>query len=60
AFIALVLFLIPLALHCRCRNILLLSIIAWRAISDLIYGINTAIWDGNVDLVTPVWCDISA
>ncbi|KAJ7455445.1 GPCR fungal pheromone mating factor [Mycena latifolia] len=59
AFIALVLVLIPLALHCRSRNIPLLSIIAWLAISDLIYGINTAIWDGNVDLVAPVWCDIT-
>ncbi|KAJ7455559.1 GPCR fungal pheromone mating factor [Mycena latifolia] len=59
AFIALVLVLIPLGLHCRSRNIPLLSIIAWLAISDLTYGINAAIWNGNVDLVALPWCDIS-
>ncbi|KAJ7446123.1 GPCR fungal pheromone mating factor [Mycena latifolia] len=59
AFIALILVLVPLFLHSRSRNIPLLSIIAWLAISDLIYGINAAIWNGNVDIVALVWCDIS-
>ncbi|KAJ7145545.1 GPCR fungal pheromone mating factor [Mycena epipterygia] len=59
AFIAFALVLIPLALHWRSRNIPLLSIIGWLAISDLTYGINSAIWNGNVNIVVPVWCDIT-
>ncbi|KAJ7655339.1 GPCR fungal pheromone mating factor [Mycena rosella] len=59
AFIALVLALVPLALHWRSRNVPLLSIMAWLAMSDLIYGTNSTIWNGNVDIVAPVWCDIS-
>ncbi|KAJ7742948.1 GPCR fungal pheromone mating factor [Mycena maculata] len=59
AFIALVLVLVPLSLQWKARNIPLLSIIAWLAISDLTYGINAVIWDGNVNIVVPVWCDIT-
>ncbi|KAJ7088253.1 hypothetical protein C8R44DRAFT_861648 [Mycena epipterygia] len=54
AFIAFALALIPLALDWRSRNIPLLSIIGWLAISDLTYGINSAIWNGNVNIVVPV------
>ncbi|KAJ6600326.1 GPCR fungal pheromone mating factor [Mycena vulgaris] len=59
AFVAFVLVLVPLFLHWKSRNIPLLFIIGWLAISDLIYGINAVIWNGNVNLVAPVWCDIS-
>ncbi|KAJ6542956.1 GPCR fungal pheromone mating factor [Mycena capillaripes] len=58
AFIALVLAIVPLLLHWRSQNIPLLSIFAWLALSDLTYGINSAIWDGNVDMVGLAWCDI--
>ncbi|KAJ7088274.1 GPCR fungal pheromone mating factor [Mycena epipterygia] len=59
AFIALILVLIPFALHWRSRNVPLLSIFGWLAISDLIFGINAIIWNGNVNIVVPVWCDIT-
>ncbi|KAJ7087022.1 GPCR fungal pheromone mating factor, partial [Mycena epipterygia] len=39
-------------------NIATLSIIAWLSLYDLTYGINAVIWEGNVDIIAPVWCDI--
>ncbi|KAJ7182529.1 GPCR fungal pheromone mating factor [Mycena crocata] len=59
AFISFVLAFLPLLLHWRSRNIPLLSIIGWLALSDLIYGINSSVWAGNVNLAGPVWCDIT-
>ncbi|KAJ6600301.1 GPCR fungal pheromone mating factor [Mycena vulgaris] len=50
AFIAFVLILVPLFLHWKSRNIPLLFIIGRLAISDLIRGINSVIWNGNVNL----------
>jgi pheromone a factor receptor len=31
----------------------------WTSVSLLIYFINSVVWDGNIDNVAPVWCDIS-
>ncbi|KAJ7019727.1 GPCR fungal pheromone mating factor [Mycena alexandri] len=59
AFIAFALVFLPLLLHLRSQNIPLLSIIAWLTVSDLIYGINSIIWDENVDIVASPWCDIT-
>ncbi|KAJ7191380.1 pheromone A receptor-domain-containing protein [Mycena pura] len=59
AFVALVLAVVPLLLHWRSGNVPLLSIIAWLAISDLTYGINAVLWDGNIDVKDLVWCDIT-
>lgn len=59
AFIAATLVLIPLPWHWRARNVPTLSIIAWLFISNVIYGTNAIIWAGNVNVVVPVWCDIS-
>ncbi|KAJ7749683.1 GPCR fungal pheromone mating factor [Mycena metata] len=59
AFIAFALAFLPLLLHLRSRNIPLLSIIAWIAVSDLVYGINSVIWDENIDIVASPWCDIT-
>jgi pheromone a factor receptor len=58
AFIAFVLAIVPLLLHWRSHNIPLLSIITWLALCDLTYGINSIIWDGNINLVGLPWCDI--
>ncbi|KAJ7164146.1 GPCR fungal pheromone mating factor [Mycena filopes] len=58
-FLAFLLTLVPLLLHRSSRNIPLLSIILWLAISDLIYGINAVIWAGNENLTDLVWCDIT-
>ncbi|KAJ7156294.1 GPCR fungal pheromone mating factor [Mycena filopes] len=59
SFIAFILAFIPLLLHRKSRNIPLLSIIAWLALSDLIYALNSTIWAGNESLVALVWCDIT-
>ncbi|KAJ7839806.1 GPCR fungal pheromone mating factor [Mycena olivaceomarginata] len=59
AFIAFILAIVPLLLHWRSHNIPLLSILIWLALSDLIYGINSTIWNGNVNLIGLPWCDIT-
>ena len=59
ALIAAVLVLIPLPSHCRARNVAILSLIAWLFVVDLIYGVNTIVWAGNVEVRIVVWCDIS-
>lgn len=58
-FIAAFLVLAPLPWHWRARNIPVLSIAAWLCVSNIIDGINSIIWAGNVKVVAPVWCDIS-
>ena len=35
-----------------------LAILLWLAGINLIRGINALVWDGNVDIRVPVWCDI--
>ena len=35
-----------------------LSIIIWLCGYNLVHGINALLWSGNVDIHTPVWCDI--
>ncbi|KAF8963266.1 GPCR fungal pheromone mating factor [Flammula alnicola] len=59
AFIAAALVLVPLPWHWRARNVPTLSIIAWLFVSNVVYGINAIIWANNVNIVVPVWCDIT-
>lgn len=59
ALIAAVLVFIPLPSHWRARNVAILSLIAWLFVVDLIYGVNTIVWAGNVEVRIVVWCDIS-
>ena len=59
AFLAAFLVLIPLPAHWRSRNIATVSIIVWLFAMDVIYGVNTIVWDGNVRKHLLVWCDIS-
>lgn len=59
AFIAAVLVLVPLPAHWRSRNIATVSIILWLFALDIIYGVNTIVWDGNIFKRLIVWCDIS-
>lgn len=59
AFIAAVLVLIPLPAHWRSRNVATVSIIVWLFMLDVIYGVNTIVWDRNVQKHLFVWCDIS-
>jgi len=51
--------LLPLPWHWRARNIATLAIIGWLFTSNLIYAVDAFIWIDNVDIVAPVWCDIS-
>ncbi|KAH9919592.1 pheromone A receptor-domain-containing protein [Fomitopsis serialis] len=59
AFIAASLVLVPLPWHWRARNVATLSIIAWLFVVNTIYGVDAVIWADNVDIVIPVWCDIT-
>lgn len=59
ALTAAVLVLVPLPWHWRARNVPTLSMIAWLFVSNVIFAVNSIVWAGSVDLVVPVWCDIS-
>lgn len=59
SFLAAVLVLVPLPWHWQARNTATLSIITWLFVADVIFGVNSLIWAGNVKDITPIWCDIS-
>ncbi|KAG1720062.1 pheromone A receptor-domain-containing protein [Suillus paluster] len=59
AFLAAALILVPLPWHWRARNVGTLAIIAWLFVVNMIYGINSIVWAGNVNNPAPLWCDIS-
>ena len=40
------------------RSVPYLAILLWLAGINLIRGINALVWDGNVEIHVPVWCDI--
>jgi Pheromone A receptor len=58
AFVAAALVLVPLPWHWRARNVATLAIIAWLFTVDVIYGINSLLWAGNVNEYALIWCDI--
>ena len=60
AFLTAILVLIPVPWHWRARNVATLAIIAWLFVVDVIFGVNSLVWAGNVNNPIPVWCDISA
>ncbi|KDR78090.1 hypothetical protein GALMADRAFT_64716 [Galerina marginata CBS 339.88] len=35
-----------------------LAIVLWLVGCNLIHGVNALLWDGNVNIHIPVWCDI--
>ena len=59
AFLTAALVLIPIPWHWRARNVATLAIIAWLFVVDVIFGVNSLVWAGNVNNPIPVWCDIS-
>lgn len=59
AFVAAGLVLVPLPWHWRACNVATVSIIIWLFVSNIVYGINSIIWAGNIADSVPVWCDIS-
>ncbi|KAF8060133.1 putative fungal pheromone GPCR, STE3-type [Lyophyllum atratum] len=58
ALLAALLVLVPLPWHWRARNVPTLSIVAWLFISNVIFGVNSIVWAGNVRIVAAAWCDI--
>ena len=59
SFISALLVILPLSSHWRARNVPVLALISWLFISNIIYGINSIVWAGNIRNPVPVWCDIS-
>lgn len=59
AFLAALSLLLTLPWHWRAQNVATLSIIAWLFILNVVYGVDAMIWANNVNIVIPVWCDIS-
>ncbi|KAJ3521488.1 hypothetical protein NMY22_g12298 [Coprinellus aureogranulatus] len=59
AFLAALSLLLPLPWHWRAQNVATLSIIAWLFTSNVIYGVDAAIWGDNGNIVGLVWCDIT-
>jgi hypothetical protein len=51
--------LLPLPWHWRAGNVATLSIIVWLFVSNIIYAVDALVWADNIDIVIPVWCDIS-
>ncbi|KAH7911857.1 pheromone A receptor-domain-containing protein [Hygrophoropsis aurantiaca] len=60
AFLAALLLLLPLPWHWRARNVATLSMILWLFVINVIYGVDAIIWGNNVNVVVPVWCDITS
>lgn len=60
AFLAALSLLLTLPWHWRAQNVATLSIIAWLFILNVVYGVDAMIWANNVNIVIPVWCDITS
>jgi hypothetical protein len=58
-FTVAILVLVPLPRQIRAGNIACLALIFWFFEHCLVAAINSVIWAGNVNIVVPVWCDIS-
>ncbi|TBU56140.1 STE3-domain-containing protein [Dichomitus squalens] len=59
AFVGALLVLIPLPSHWRARNYATVSLVFWLFVINLIYGINSTIWNDNISIRLLVWCDIT-
>ncbi|KAJ7588554.1 pheromone A receptor-domain-containing protein [Mycena floridula] len=58
SFLCVALLSVFLPVRCINASIVNLSLISWLIASNLIHGINSLVWVGNVDMHIPVWCDI--
>ncbi|KAF8905142.1 fungal pheromone STE3G-protein-coupled receptor [Mucidula mucida] len=59
SFIGFVLCMMPLSWHLQAWNIGTCAFMLWTGFGCLNYFINSVIWNGRLDNVAPVWCDIS-
>jgi pheromone a factor receptor len=56
--LAVTLCLLPLPWHWKARNTATLMFLGWTITGCAIYGINSLVWAGNLDDLSPLWCDI--
>jgi len=40
------------------ENVSHLAFIIWLFVCNVIHGVNTTLWAGNVNIHIPVWCDL--
>ncbi|KAF9467251.1 pheromone receptor [Collybia nuda] len=59
SFLTLVLASIPLFWHIEAWNAGMCLYIVWTALGNLLYFVNSVIWEGNTVNWASVWCDIS-
>ncbi|KAJ8081619.1 a-factor receptor [Marasmius tenuissimus] len=59
SLLAFILVTIPLSWHLEAWNTGTCCFMIWTGLGDLIYFINSIIWNGRVGNYAPVWCDIS-
>ncbi|KAI0033050.1 GPCR fungal pheromone mating factor [Vararia minispora EC-137] len=57
---AAILVIIPIPWHWRARNIPTLALMGWLFSVNVIYAVNTIVWNGTVENKIPVWCDITS
>ncbi|KAJ8075726.1 a-factor receptor [Marasmius tenuissimus] len=60
SFLAFILVTIPLPWHLEAWNTGTCCFMIWAGLADLIYFINSIVWNGRVGNYSPTWCDISA
>jgi pheromone a factor receptor len=58
SFICSALVLAPLPWHWRAGTVPTIAISLWLFVANIIAGVDSIIWAGNVNIVVPVWCDI--
>ena len=54
--IGLLLLLSPVFVHSR--NTAVISLAIWLLLSNIIHGVDSIVWAGNVAVHVPAWCDI--
>ncbi|KAI0061292.1 pheromone receptor [Artomyces pyxidatus] len=59
AVLGLVLSVIALYWHIEAFNVGICLFLVWTAVGCLILFINSVVWNGNMDNVAPIWCDIA-
>ena len=59
SFISALLVILPFSFLWHTRNVAVLALMSWLFIANIIYGINSLVWAGNIRNSVPVWCDIS-
>lgn len=59
SFLVVFLLLCSLPSHIRAQSISLISLIFWLAAANIIHGVNSIVWAGNVSIRLEVWCDIT-